>query len=886
MQVILTHEQADFDALAALLGASLLQENAVAVLPRKMNRNARAFLNLYGADLPFVEPRDLPAAPIEAVTLVDTQSMITLKGASTKTQVQVIDHHQLRPDLPEDWQVNIERTGATTTLFVEGIQENNLHLPVTYATLLLLGIYEDTGSLTYSSTTARDIRAAAFLVEQGASLRTAVKFLNPPLSAEQRRVYERLLASAEWLHIQEQNVVVACADAQDMHEEISSVAHKIRDLLDPDALFLLVTTSEGVRLVARSTTERIDVGGVAAHFGGGGHERAAAALIRVEEHSKDGGEAERKLNEVHQELARILPQKIHPAITIGQIMSRRPRLLSPTTTAEEAGQLMQRYGYEGYPVVSEGKVIGLLTRRAVDRALAHKLNLPAASLMDAGEITVHPEQALEHLQRVMTGSGWGQVPVVDPGSGDVIGIVTRTDLLKTLGNEAQIPTRQNLTHRLEGALPTARLQLLKLVAEQAAEQRAALYIVGGFVRDLLLERPSQDFDVVVEGDAIALARRMAAEFGGQVTSHARFGTAKWEVSAIKPELAARLGEKTALDPADLPDSLDLITARTEFYERPTALPTVERSSIKLDLHRRDFTINTLALRLDGRHYGELHDYWGGLDDLKQSQVRVLHSLSFIDDPTRILRAVRFEQRFGFQIEYRTLQLMSEARELLKQVSGDRIRHELNLILAEERSEAILNRLEELRLLEAIHTDLPSRIPGDWKSLPPPEWGIPHRLGGVPIQRILAYTLWFSGLTVEQARSIGSRIKLSRGMQEIVQAAVQLAGELPGLTQLPPSQVTARLDGLPLPALYAIYQLVDLEDQKALLYQYATRWRKVMPSANGDTLRQSGLDPGPQYRDILETLRAAWLDGQIHTTEQEQAMFDALLKRALASQSTD
>ncbi len=206
------------------------------------------------------------------------------------------------------------------------------------------------------------------------------------------------------------------------------------------------------------------------------------------------------------------------------------------------------------------------------------------------------------------------------------------------------------------------------------------------MRDLLLERPSLDFDLVVEGDAIALARALARRFGGRVTGHSRFGTAKWRLDERGD------GQPCNMTVEGLP-SVDLVSARTEFYTHPTALPTVERGSIKLDLHRRDFTINTLALRLDGRHYGELHDYWGGLEDLRAGLVRVLHSLSFVDDPTRILRAVRFEQRFAFRIEQRTMQLLLEARTLIERLSGDRIRHELNHILASSFAPQIISRLQ-------------------------------------------------------------------------------------------------------------------------------------------------------------------------------------------------
>ena len=280
MQLILTHEQADFDALASLFGASLLDERSLPVLPRRLNRNVRSFLTLYGADFSFVDPRDLPQGRVASVTLVDTQSLITLKGMGAKTTVRVVDHHPLRAGLPTDWDVTIEEIGATTTMLVETMQVQNGHLSSIQATLLLLGIYEDTGSLTYSRTTPRDVRAAAWLLERGARLKIAADFLNPPLSVAQRELYEELLENVQTHHINGHRIVVACGDASQVDEEISTLAHKLRDLLDPDALFVVVSTQDGVRIVARSTSDAIDVSEITAEFGGGGHDRAAAALIR------------------------------------------------------------------------------------------------------------------------------------------------------------------------------------------------------------------------------------------------------------------------------------------------------------------------------------------------------------------------------------------------------------------------------------------------------------------------------------------------------------------------------------------------------------------------------------------------------------------------------
>ena len=521
MEVILTHEQADFDALASLLCAHLLNEKAIPVLPNRVNRNVRNFLNLYGADFPFVEARDLSHAVISRVTLVDTQSLVTLRGITAKTAVSIIDHHDPKADLPANWNLSTEPIGATTTLLVEMLREHHHPISMMEATLLLLGIYEDTGSLTYASTNVRDLKAAAYLMENGANLKIAVNFLNPALTETQKKLADQLLENAQTHTIHGKTVILSYASAPELNEEVSSIAHKLRDLLDPDAIFLFVHTVEGMRLVARSTSDQVDVSRIAQKFGGGGHRRAAAALIQL----KDSQETV-SYQDCFDKVVTDLEEIIQPPLTISKIMSKKPHLISPTTSLAEAHKLIQRYGYEGYPVVEKDKVVGLLTRRAVDRAISHKLNLTAGSLMDAGEHSLKNTDSIDQLQELMAATGWGQIPVIDAETGKIIGIVTRTDLLKTLlGQNDTNPDRSYYAAMLEKAMPPSRLALLKLIADFSARGQQAIYIVGGFVRDLLLQRPSIDFDIVVEGDALAFAHDLARQFGGRVTSHKRFNTA-------------------------------------------------------------------------------------------------------------------------------------------------------------------------------------------------------------------------------------------------------------------------------------------------------------------------------------------------------------------------
>jgi len=450
------------------------------------------------------------------------------------------------------------------------------------------------------------------------------------------------------------------------------------------------------------------------------------------------------------------------------------------------------------------------------------------------------------------------------------------------GIPEQTPGKLNLADRLDSALPVSRLALLKVVAGQAQAINLAVYLVGGIVRDLLLGRSGQDFDVVVEGDAIALAKRLAAEYGGRIVAHSRFGTATWRFDEENEAFMRRLGLDAASRHPDLPRSLDLVSARSETYARPGALPTVSFDGLQPDLLRRDFTINAMALRLDAPHYGELYDDWGGLADLERGLVRVLHPLSFIDDPTRMYRAVRFEQRFGFQIEPATLGLLSEAIGYVEKVSGQRLRHELDLILSEEKAISMLKRLDALSLLRAIHPGLTfsdeigRRMAGVKESLPEHRWKLPSQFAHLPSRLALAYLAWLGDQPADQSRSVAERLRLPSAVCEALEGIHALQKDLPGLAGKPPSQVVRRLDKVPLLALCAVRYFDLPSDSASLVPQYLDTWRHIRPTINGDDLVRMGIRPGPVYKKILEGLRAAWLDGKVTSVEEEQAYLKTLL----------
>ena len=855
MEVILTHENTDFDALASLLGAWKLYPDAIPVLPRRPNRNLRHFLTLYWDDLPFVQAEDMPRRRIKRAILVDTQALTRLKGMSSRTKVHIIDHHPLTRELAPGMTYSGEEIGATTTILVEQISEARLPLSPIEATLLLLGIYEDTGSLSYPSTTPRDVRCAAWLLEQGVNLEVVNKFLHHPLSEEQHQLYEQLWENSQIHEFDGQSVVIATASVKGYVEEISTLAHKLRDVFEPAAIFVLVELAEHIQLVARSSSETIDVSEIAARLNGGGHSQAAAAVIRGQ-----------TLAQVQAGLLELLKAHIKPAVTVGQIMSYGVHTLPPDTTVADAAEMMRRYGHEGFPVVEEGQIVGILTRGQMDRAT--QLGFDNASInlyMYKGAVSVHPDDPVQKLQDVMMEHSLGQVPVVE--AGEIVGIVTRTDLIKLWSAPPQRPRRAEIAQLIEDALPASLLELIQQASQTAAQMGSSLYVVGGFVRDLLLGTPTLDLDLVVEGNAIALARRLQKRVGGRVTSHARFGTAK-----------------LILDEQALPiPYLDFVTARTEFYEHPTALPQVERSSIKQDLHRRDFTINTLAICLDPDRYGELLDFYGGEQDLKRGLIRVLHSLSFVEDPTRMLRAARLEQRLGFRLEERTAELIGNALDLLDRTTGERIRHELHLILEEAAPEEALCRLDELRVLAQIHPGL--RCDG-WladkcrllrQALKTKSWELEAG------ERLVVETLYLVLLTYRlSARDLESLVKRLKIAGEDAALLRQVNRLLFSTSELVkehrPSAIYRLLKHYSTPAIFALWMATDSEAVRERLELHHRTLRFVEPEIDGEYLKAMGLRPSPLFGHILSALRDARLDGEVSSLEEERVLVERLLDK--------
>ncbi|HWQ14464.1 MAG TPA: CBS domain-containing protein [Roseiflexaceae bacterium] len=861
MELILTHSYTDFDALASQLAAARLYPRALPLLNAQLNENVREFAALHARELPFVRAADLPDEPVERVILVDTANAPRLPQlGDAPVPTLIVDHHPLERPLRPHEQLLHADTGANTTILAQQIMERGLPLTQVEATLLLLGIYEDTGGLSLPGTRQADVACAAWLIGEGARLEALAEFLRRPLSAAQEALLQQMVGTMRLVEIDGWSALFAWARAEGTVPELSPLAHRLRDLYQPALAALAVEMSDaGCQLILRSNGEAVDAGALAAVFGGGGHSAAAAAFVR-------GRTAPDLLADVEAAARRIA----RPAVTAADIMTSRVHSAPLGATVGQAEELLARYGHSALPVVDDAGVVqGLILRRDLDRALRHGLrDAPLARYLWHGPTVLAPDAPLAAVRQALAadnGERTGRVLVADEGR-RLVGIITRADLLRYWSGtrHAEAEGHETLAEELERFLPPATVALLRQAAARAEERGWALYVVGGTVRDMLLGRPQEDLDIVVEGDAIGLARALARELGGHVRSHAAFGTATLEL----PSAEGRVLHAGSPGPQHAALSLDFVTARTEFYERPAALPDVEAASLRHDLHRRDFTINTLAVCLNPSRYGRLYDFYGGRSDIRRGLVRVLHNLSFIDDPTRILRAARLAARLGFTIEPRTRALIADALEhaVLERTTPQRIANELRLTLLEEAPERALALLDELGVLRALHPAL------RWSPALAAQFARAReaRFPRVELADLyLALMVYPLGAGEREAliaryRPPAPQARLLRELSELQERVAPLrAGGVPD------SAVDRALHGLGETALRAA-QLAEPPPAAEAIVRYLEQLRGVKLAVDGRFLKELGLRPGPRFGELLAELRAAVLDGAVHTPEEQRA----------------
>ena len=496
VDVIISHTNADFDALASMVAASLLYPAAVMSLPGGADRNVREFLSLHGDVISLLPAQDVPLDRVKRLIVVETQHARRLGRFAEligKPGVRVVlyDHHTPRQPTVYADETYLEAFGANTTLMVRLLRQRGIAIDTLYATLFALGIYEDTGSLTFSTTTPEDVETVAWLLRQGANLDLVSSFVNRSLTEGQRRVLNQLLLSAESHQIHGLQVLIATADTGGGMDELALLVHKLRDIENSDAVFVLFNMDGTVLLVARSSVDAVNAAAVAAHFNGGGHDRAASATIH-----------HLPLAQVKTRLLAILQEAVQPRVTAATLMSYPVRTITTDTSIDEAAKLMLRYGHGGLTVMQDGQVVGIISRRDVDRARHHGFgHAPVRGYLGRPVVTLTPQTPLPEIERIMIERDIGRLPVMDDGR--LVGIVTRTDILRALHGERYAahhtlfrgagPAR-NIWGLFSDRVPEANRALLLRIADIADEMGLTIFLVGGAVRDVLLGSENIDLD--------------------------------------------------------------------------------------------------------------------------------------------------------------------------------------------------------------------------------------------------------------------------------------------------------------------------------------------------------------------------------------------------------
>jgi len=873
MRVITTHLNADFDGLAAMVAAQKIYPDAVLAFPGSQEKNVRDYITqnlLYRYD--FEKPANLDLPAINTLILVDTRASTRIGPFADCLQnpglkLHLYDHHlENAGELRGEVEV-IADCGATTTLLVDILRQQNISITPDEATLFALGIYEDTGSLTHLTTRPEDLIAASWLLEKGAKLDEVAQFITHELTTEQISILHQLMQSARQYTIQDIPVVVVSHSLPRYVDEFAQIVRRFMAMENINVLFALVSMAGRTYLIARSRIADVNVGNIARDFGGGGHASAASATIR-----------DLSLIEIEEKLIHVLHRHIHPQPIAEEMVSRPAITIAPDATIKEAQALLTRYNITAAPVCADRHdaptIVGIISRQIVEKATHHHLgDMPVSDYMTSDVKTLPLAATLADIQELIIENRQRLIPIVDDR--DLVGVITRTDLLNRLVNdpahfprdllhESEYPSLErtrNLNSLLVDCLDRKMIQLLQRIGEVAEKRRTNAFVVGGFVRDLLLRKANLDLDIVVEGEGIAYAKALAEELGGRYRTHERFKTA------------------VVLLPDDF--KIDIATARLEYYEYPAAMPTVELSSIKLDLSRRDFTINAMAIQLNPEHFGILLDFFNCQNDLKQKTIKVLHNLSFVEDPSRIFRAIRFEQRMDFQISAHTRRLIISAvnMNLFGKADDSRFLTEVKSIFEEENPIPAISRLAEFDLFRFLWPDLRPHYKIDRRFM--------HNLVRTQVA-ISWYRLLYLDeqcrnwmvylLTIFSRSGVAELAEFCRRYQETPKNTAFLLGQkeladraLHQLSRdgnLRNSMIVACCQDIAIEGLLSMLGIARKTQVKKALSQHITTLRLIAPELTGTDLQAMGYHPGPGFREIFSRLRQGRLDGWLQNRQEE------------------
>lgn len=885
MELITTHIGADFDALASVVAARKLYPQAKAMLPGSPEKAVRDFLSLWQDELNLDHEKDIDYNQVKKLIIVETRIASRI-GKAEKiagkrgVRIEVYDHHpRTSHDIKADKDI-LKATGATVTILLDMLKKRKIAISPLEATVMALGIYEDTGSLTFQTTTRGDIDMVGYLFSQGASLNTVSSYLKRELTHSQLASLSTLINKTHDYIINGVHVGVVALEAEGYVEDFALLVHKLIDIENFNVLFAFVKVGSKIQMVARSNIPYVKVNKIAEAFGGGGHPYAASAKIRGME-----------LEETLSKLMSLLKKVIKPRVFAEDIMSPVSKTISGSAKVAEARSLIRTLKSDALVVCDDKKITGIIARSDIERAAKKGYgHSRVKGYMKTRFARITPKTPLYKIEQIVSKEKAGSVPVFK--NRKVAGMVSRSDIAKAihkdLVNRKSIVKRsrglekpaKNLLAKMKKSLPLRIYKILRLLGDRADKKGYQVFAVGGFVRDVLLGVKNFDVDIVLEGDGLKFAKELSDTLNASLVVHKRFGTA-----AVVTNLDVE--EKRGAKSRPEKFKIDIATARQEYYEYPAALPKVRFSSIKQDLYRRDFTINAMAVSLNRKNFGSLIDFFHGQRDLRSKKIRVLHDMSFVEDPTRIFRAVRFEQRYNFSIDPHTEELIRTAvgLDMFGKTQKQRLRDEIILILSEEEPPKALIRMHQLHELRFIEPGLKltKRVLKLFDSIDEAQRS--YRACARTRRLLDTWIIYFMALvdtlTLRQVKRICEKFVFCRGDEKRIISCKKVANKIIKILEttrhLAPSQIYRHLE--PLPYEVIVYIMAKSNQRaKERISLFLKRHNGARLSIGGRDLKSFGLLPGPRYKRILNKILYDKLDGKVSSRDGELRLAERLSRR--------
>ncbi|MFC1566387.1 DHH family phosphoesterase [bacterium] len=847
MKIIITHAHYDFDALASALCAKKLFPNAAILLSKKSEKSTKDFLKKFPdiLDYKIIEDQknkrlqNLTKLVLVDTTTIDRNAHFIYQYITDKTEIIIFDHHTDSPILLNTTKTYLKKQGSTTSIILEKIfKKPSITFTKNEILLLMLGIYEDTGMLKYPSTTKNDIQTIQKL-KKITKIPKAIleKYVCINLNQKQKTILENLQQNQEVISLGDKTIAFSYVKLKSELQELSSIVHCYRDCNNFTACFVFFEHREKIFVISRSQHKMFPIIDTIHHFGGGGHKTAGSTIVR-----------NWNLFDLISELKKHYLNKVVANINLEYfnfpVIKVRTKLPVKLNLSEKLF------------ITKINNKFTLFSKNELEYLKLHKIKISLDLLPNKTKV-LSSNNTFHNAYQYIYNKNLHNPFIVKNSKKNTYHLLLQKDVYKVIGEQVKFYGKINLDKALHGVFNKRIINILKHISMIAESEHFSPYLVGGPVRDILLQNPVFDLDIVIDkGDGIEFAKKLAKKINADLKIFPRFRTAKLTI--------------------DSKIEIDIATTRIETYPFPGSLPEIQEGNIMTDLKRRDFTINAMAIALSKKHYGCIVDPFGGRSDLVNKKVEVLHNLSFLDDPTRIYRALRFATRFGFTYKTHTKKLLYNALDnnIQKTISPKRLKNEIEILFGEINILKIIKTMDKYKILKHIHNKI---------ELTPKIIKYLHKINHIIFISYIyisehTYNLWLiylliicEDLSVKEREKVSHELVLTKNEKKFFIKAKSISKSIVeklSKKNLTPSEIYSIASTIQIEILIYAASLTDNTTYLKNIFSYITKYKSIKVHIDGHALKKLGIEQGKIFKKILREILHNKIDGKIITKQDE------------------